>query len=161
MCVVCGSPDVALSDSDSVKAREHLRLTAYDDPPPPVACNECGSPLDEPGDLPAEQRERCPKCGSLSRSFSVKLEGGVQLRGGLALKARGGGKGRPYLEAKHGDDLWRKMGKWMNLSRVVDRRNNRYTETVTDPDTGEVVHHVDEPLSEHIGHGDDRRKRTA
>ena len=157
MCGVCGSADVALSDSDVARFHEMLGLKKYDDPPP-VACNDCGAALEESPSLPANERTACPRCGSLGRTFSVTLEGGIQLRGGLALKARSSGKGRPYLEAKHGDDYWRRLGKWMNLSRVVDRRNNRYTETITDPETGEVVRHVDEPLTGHVGRGDARRK---
>lgn len=28
---------------------------------------------------------------------------------------------------------------------IVDRKNNRYKETITNPETGEVIHHSDEP----------------
>jgi hypothetical protein len=45
----------------------------------------------------------------------------------------------------------------MDLVRVVNRRDDRYIETVTDPETGEVAHSCDEPLSEHVERGDDRR----
>ena len=41
----------------------------------------------------------------------------------------------------------------MKKSRVIDKYKNEYKEKVTDPDTGEVVHHNEEPLSEHYGHG--------
>jgi hypothetical protein len=43
--------------------------------------------------------------------------------------------------------------KWMHRQKTENRREDRYTETVTDPDTGEIGHHVDEPLSKHRGHG--------
>jgi hypothetical protein len=41
----------------------------------------------------------------------------------------------------------------MRLDRVIDREKNRYTERVTDPATGEVVHECDEPLTDHQDHG--------
>lgn len=36
---------------------------------------------------------------------------------------------------------------------TVDREADRYTERLVDGETGEVIHDVDEPLSEHRGHG--------
>jgi len=41
----------------------------------------------------------------------------------------------------------------MHLERLIDRENDWYAETVTDPETGEIVHECKEPLSEHQGHG--------
>jgi hypothetical protein len=37
--------------------------------------------------------------------------------------------------------------------------SNRYSEHVEDAATGEVIHHIDEPLSEHRGHGGARQDR--
>jgi hypothetical protein len=45
----------------------------------------------------------------------------------------------------------------MVLVRVIDRRNNRYRESVRDPSTGEVVRNVDEALTEHTGRGSARK----
>jgi hypothetical protein len=42
--------------------------------------------------------------------------------------------------------------------RIIDRYRDWYTETVTMRDTGEVIHHCSEPLSQHTGHGSNRRK---
>jgi hypothetical protein len=44
----------------------------------------------------------------------------------------------------------------MRLHRIVDRQNDRYFEQVRDIETREVIHEVDEPLSEHRGHGSAR-----
>jgi hypothetical protein len=44
--------------------------------------------------------------------------------------------------------------------RVMDRDADRYIETVTMRETGEVVHHCDEPLSKHQGHGSARQRKT-
>jgi len=66
--------------------------------------------------------------------------------------------GKVVSELRSGDDLWRDKKKWMNKRRVVDWKNNRYQETVTDPQTGEVVHHTDHPLDEHLGHGSAKQR---
>ena len=41
--------------------------------------------------------------------------------------------------------------------RLIDRQNNRYVEKVIARDSGEIIHHCDEPLSEHNGHGSDKQ----
>ena len=46
-------------------------------------------------------------------------------------------------------------GVWRERRRLVDRENNRYTETITDPD-GTVIRDVDEPLAEHTHRGSDK-----
>ncbi|MCL5406738.1 MAG: hypothetical protein M1398_08505 [Deltaproteobacteria bacterium] len=64
--------------------------------------------------------------------------------------------GKELAESVSGDDLHRKTGKWMEKSRTIDRKNDWYEETVTDPETGRVVHRCAEPLSRHRGHGSDK-----
>lgn len=41
----------------------------------PVRCGnaECGIPLDEPPDLPFDQRIPCPRCGTVARCFEVGI----------------------------------------------------------------------------------------
>ncbi len=36
-----------------------------------LRCHECNEPLDEPPNLPADQRPPCPKCGAHTRDFHV------------------------------------------------------------------------------------------
>lgn len=71
----------------------------------------------------------------------------------IKMKARLGSKGKPFIESVSGDDLYRKTGKWNILNRIFNRDKDEYSETVTDPDTGEVIHECEEPLSQHRGHG--------
>jgi hypothetical protein len=85
--------------------------------------------------------------------YDITLEDTLTFRSSLGFKARGLGSGKPYLEGKGGDDLHRKTGRWMHLQRVIDRARNWYSEVVTDPETGKVVHRCEEPLSDHRGHG--------
>ena len=86
------------------------------------------------------------------------LEGKVSVKSSLDLKAKGGGRGKPFMAVKEGDSLSISRGRWMRVLQIVDRRNNRYRKVVTDPETGEVLRDVDEPLTDHTGRGDARRK---
>jgi len=94
----------------------------------------------------------------MTRHFEVAVSGEVTLYSKLALKAKRGGKGRPFMEQVVGDDLHRKSGVWMKLTRVIDHVRNWYSEKVVNPKTGEVVHETEEPLSDHQGHGSAKPK---
>ena len=77
----------------------------------------------------------------------------------LGMKHRVPGKRKPVAEYIFGYELFRLARKWVYKKRVIDRRNDRYTEDVTDPETGEVIHHCDEPLTEHRGDGPAKSKK--
>jgi hypothetical protein len=57
---------------------------------------------------------------------------------------------------------------WHDGQKCVDKvstflkphSGDRRLETITDPDTGEVIHHCDHKLSEHRGHRSDKRRRA-
>jgi hypothetical protein len=66
--------------------------------------------------------------------------------------------GKWVSEIHSGDELCVAQDKWMNKNRVIDKKNDQYRETVRDPQTGEIVHHCDEPLSLHRGHGSAKLK---
>ena len=117
-------------------------------------CGDCGTELDESPSQAPEKRAPCPQCGSTRRRFAVAMEdAAIEMRSSLRVRAKAGGKGKPFQEEKVGDDYWRKGGRWMTFRRLIDRRRNRYVERIEDPETGEVIKDVDEPLSEHRGHG--------
>ena len=124
-----------------------------------VTCQDCGATLEEaPSTLP-ENRQPCPSCGSVARHVMVTVHDTVTAHASIALKARSPGEKRPFMEQKQGDSFSLKRGRWMQLLQIVDRRNNRYRKRVTDPETGEVLRDLDEPLTGHVGYGDARRKR--
>ncbi len=74
------------------------------------------------------------------------------------MKAKHQGDKKPFIEEVSGADLFRKIYKWMHLSRVIDREHDWYSEVITDPVTGNVVHQCEEPLSKHMGHGNAKHK---
>jgi hypothetical protein len=91
------------------------------------------------------------------RLAEVRIGSTLTLRSTLAFKARHAGPGRPFAEGKVGDDLHRKSGRWFRLERIIDRARDWYREVISDRRTGHVIHHVEEPLSKHIGHGTARK----
>ena len=121
--------------------------------PPIVICGSCNGLLDEPPGTSPQKRVPCPACGSTSRTFKVLIEGRATVHGKLRLKARHSTSGKPFVEMIIGNDLYRKMGKWMKLERIIDRAKDLYRKVIIDPETGQVIHKCEEPLSEHRGHG--------
>lgn len=123
-----------------------------------VRCGQCKTPLDEPLQTPADSRTPCPKCGSTSRLFEKTLAATTTPRASLGLKAREPGRRKPFLEQISGASYFRKAQRWVERLMRIDRRNNQYREVVTDPETGAIIHKCEEPLSEHRGHGDARKR---
>lgn len=50
------------------------------------------------------------------------------------------------------------LGKHVHRQRVIDRDNDYYSEKITEYENGNVIHQCDEPLSQHQGHGNAKRK---
>ena len=111
-----------------------------------VACGKCKAVLNEAPNMPIESRIPCPSCGSMTRLYGQINDGSLQFHSELKYKAVG-------------DTLHRILGRWMRLERVIDRENDAYKEIVTDPKTGYEIHKNEEPLSKHLGHGDDRKNK--
>lgn len=122
-----------------------------------VLCGECRARLDEGPSDPVDSRTPCPHCGALSRQVNTALGGAVAPHSRLSMKGKRAGLKRPFIEQTVGDDLHRASQRWMQLHRVVDRLRNWYSERVTDPESGEVIHSCEEPLADHRGHGSDKK----
>lgn len=129
-----------------------------------VACGNCGHKVDEVPGLSVGQRGQCQNCGSVQRTYGVVLSGQITPRSMLKFKARHEDRRKPFAWGKVGSDLHRKTGLWMRLERVFDRMNDWYSEHISERETGRVIRHVEELLSEHRGHGSARqseRKRLS
>jgi hypothetical protein len=68
-------------------------------------------------------------------------------------------EGQAVREAFTGFDYHRRHKAVRQVCRVVDRESDRYTERIVDA-TGNVVREIDEPLSQHRGHGAAKRRRS-
>jgi hypothetical protein len=123
-----------------------------------VICGRCEASIDEPPDVSAGDRKPCPRCGATTRRIDVAISATIEARSDLGLKQRRPGFKRPIHEQKSGSSFSVRLKRWMRRTRVIDRENDCYAEKVVDPQTGETVHHCDEPLSAHQGHGSARRR---
>jgi hypothetical protein len=123
-----------------------------------VHCGQCGQEVNEPASTEAGDRRPCPACGSTSRAFGVLIESQVQLKKSLAFKARRQQGGKAFVEGKVASELHRDSGKFVRVERIIDRAKNWYREHISDRGTGDVIHHVEEPLSQHQGHGAAKRR---
>ena len=118
-----------------------------------VNCAECGTALHEgdgtvPADLPP-----CPQCGSPLQDVAFEIDEEAHAYEQIKTKAKEVGFKKPTLERVDGDDLFRKTNTWHKITRVMDRKNDKYYELITNPQTGEIIRECDEPLSHHIGRG--------
>jgi transcriptional regulator NrdR family protein len=109
-------------------------------------------------DEPIERRRPCPCCGSCKRTAHVSIVETVHIDVRLKTHSKHRFGGRKVLrEVWAGEDFYRKEGIWVSMHRVIDRVKDWYEETFKAPD-GRIIHHTAERLSDHTGHGDDRRK---
>jgi len=121
-------------------------------------CGDCGV------ELPQDHDPGAPcACGSTRRDIVVMPlaavgHGEAHVSGNAKSDERviSGGRRRRALERWFGETFHRDSGTWRRLTRMVDRKNDRYRERITTRD-GEVVRDVDEPLSEHRCRGAARR----
>lgn len=119
------------------------------------ACQDCNAKLFEEAD---ESRQPCPFCGCMARLAVESMQDEIAFREHTRIKGRHAGESRSHFEERVGGSYFRKHGEWHHLFRLIDRENNRYVETIKRHSSGEVLRHVDEPLSEHLGHGSAKRR---
>ena len=123
-------------------------------------CAACGQRLAQ-ARTEAEAALPCPACGSTGRNIFVSVTEAVVLRDGVGMKAKRVGQKKPFVESISVPSHSRKLGKLVHHERLIDRDNNLYHEKVTEYESGTTIHEQKEPLSEHVGHGSDRRKPEA
>ena len=117
-------------------------------------CGGCNLLLDEAIDLAVPPP--CHHCGSDSRLIDATVSDDLALKEMMEMEARDPSlrsKDKLRVKLMSGDELRHSTGEWVKKERLIDRNSDRYFERVTNPTTGEVIHHSDEPLSEHRGHG--------
>ena len=115
----------------------------------------CQTVLDERADGTA--RKPCPKCGAIIREMIVEIEETVTIHESLRAFGKRPGLGMLF-DSVSGDDFGVTTQRWFSKVRLIDRGNDRYYEKVWDPETGDVIHECDEPLSQHVGHGSAKQK---
>jgi phage FluMu protein Com len=118
-----------------------------------IECTECGNVLNET--YRAQSGKPCPRCGSIKRTIHVSVIASVmpQIHEQVAWRSGNRRRGKPLRWGVVGDDLYRKLGRWSTLERIFDRIKDYYYEHIADKETGAVIKHCEEKLSEHRGRG--------
>lgn len=111
-----------------------------------IECIGCGKQLNESDAV-------CPDCGDTRRVISVSITEKVTIYEGLGVKGKRPSQKKPFIEEKAGPSFSHSRQKHVHRVMTIDRDNDRYMEKVTDYQSEEVIHHCDEPLSKHRGHG--------
>lgn len=124
-----------------------------------VECANCGAQIDIGGDTP-DHCVPCGKCGGNKRVHSLSIIETVVVRDGLEIKATRQSEKKPYVENKTMPSYSHSLGKHVLHKRLIDRDNDHYRETVKDYESGEIIHHCEEPLSLHINHGSAKSKNV-
>ena len=100
----------------------------------------------------------CGNCGGTKRKYHVSISESVVARDGIGVKAKRVGEKKSYIEELAVPDYSRSLGKVVHRERAIDRDNDRYFEKITDYESGAIIHHCEEPLSQHQGHGNAKSK---
>lgn len=128
-----------------------------------VTCTSCGKETGETEEQINSNPQPCPHCESMEKTVHIFVHDEVKLD--VKESLRGKAKDDSYRSKDklrrdffHGDDLHRESGKWYKKDRVIDKDNDHYKEVFIDPETGEINHECEEPLSEHRNHGSAKNK---
>jgi hypothetical protein len=117
-------------------------------------CEPCNAlTLDEVTDE-AQDYVVCKGCGAKIQAVTMR---GDVLRGSAWRSGLSKSKGLLFKQQVAYSLQRDRQNLPVRHERLIDRQNNRYFEKVVARDTGETIHHCDEPLDEHTGHGSDRR----
>ena len=106
----------------------------------------------------------CPNCGA--KHYSVVLRAEARAGAGMRLEHHRPAARTNKPKSKRAirviedytEETWDR-GTRDRVTRDMDREGDWYSEVIRDGATGEVLHTCEEPLSNHRGHGDAKRKR--
>jgi hypothetical protein len=101
-----------------------------------------------------------------SGDVSVALTGEQVSTATSRIGAKGNSRFGARRKGKHEREVllgteFNSAGQLMRKERIIDRKNDYYSETVINEDTGEVVRQIEEPLSRHTDRGTVRRKSNS
>jgi hypothetical protein len=123
-----------------------------------VECANCRTAINIDGDTPGYSTP-CDKCGDNRRIYNASVVETVVVRDGIGFKIKRPGEKKPYIEAKSMPNYSHRLSKLVHHERVIDRDKDRYKEIVKDYESGEIIHHCEELLSQHINHGTAKPKK--
>jgi len=119
-----------------------------------AVCLDCESTATQDQGFLVHQRAPCNACGSTKRKYpqlAKSYSGDVGLV--LTMKTPERRRAKSLIHETSGPNFSKSLGRWVWRNVEVDRIRNYYREIVLDPESGEVLHHCEEPLSDHRLHG--------
>lgn len=102
--------------------------------------------------------DTCPKCGAIGGILNAIDFAGLEVFPCVDLKVKNPryqGR-RKYIREVKSVAEYSVNGRLVRRDRLIDRGNNRYRERVAVVDSGDVIRHADQKLTEHTGHGSDK-----
>jgi hypothetical protein len=120
-----------------------------------VYCKSCAYLVCEISNADEDKAKECPKCGSLRRfhlTWNPPQLTGLKSLSWQGSKSNYGHKG--IVGPSYSKSLNRYVFRAVSIEKSIDR----YSEIIVDPETGQVLHHCDEPLSKHQGHGSAKKR---
>ncbi len=126
--------------------------------PDNVVCSDCGAEISVVNDT-ITYRTPCATCGGISRAFQKSLSGSLVLRSSLRLTGFVTSKTKWFVKLMSEPSFTHHLRVWCHRLKVENKRTNEYLEILTNPETGEILHKCEEPLTEHHGHGTAKKSR--
>jgi hypothetical protein len=120
-----------------------------------VKCAKCDALLPAETPTSAAAQPRCSVCGSTERKISASISDEIIIRDSWKGKVIDGAlpsKQKIRREFFNGSEKRKSHGDYVYKVRYIDRDANRYHELVR-KESGEIIRDVDEPLTDHVGHG--------
>lgn len=131
-----------------------------------VFCRDCGYRFADAVQATAlgAARPPCPECGSTRRHGTVLASVHVAVEAtskgqGNSRESGARSKSKSFVWFYERFEVYRMTNRRQWVSRVFNKRDDLYAEEIRDAETGEVVRQVNEPLSEHQGHGSANKKQ--
>jgi hypothetical protein len=121
-------------------------------------CSHCEQELE--GDQPSVP---CPACGAVGRKTHMVIEDTVEVFTSIGIRKKVPGlpkKKRIRIEHFQGWEARRSEGDLVKKERRIDKDADTYFEHVEDRE-GNAIHHCEEPLTEHRGHGSARQQEQS
>lgn len=116
-------------------------------------CTDCEQRL-------KEEEKECPVCGSKNRTRKILITDRIGFNESIRGKVKSKESKRPIEEFKIGDDYNRDRKKYVDRTMIIDRKNDKYIESIKDKETGETIHECNESLKEHYGHGNAKKEKN-
>lgn len=120
-----------------------------------VTCGECGESLED-NKQQEEERRSCHKCGSAIRNVHVTVADSVKAYDSIGTKQKDPtrrSKDKLRKQTFNGFERSHSLDRIVEKKRIIDRDSNYYYERIVDLETREVIHHCEEELKKHQGHG--------